>query len=365
MKKAVAIIITVLLLANVSHEIASFQGLGLPEGFLYTWNPYISSDGSVIACTSYTSTSYEAFRWTKEEGFQSLSEPLSGNFAYSSRAVSGNGSIISGDGSLGSFRWTESGGLEFPQELESALIYDISFDGTVMVGALANEAILWTEQDSVIGLGYLPGGSFRSLASAVSEDGLVVVGKAMSSSGLEAFRWTQTDGMIGLGDLEGGNFESLAYDVSIDGSVVVGKGESESGFEAFRWENDVMTGLGDLEGGIFGSEAYGVSADGSVIVGQSNSDLGIEAFIWDEDNGMRKLQDVLENIFQLDLTGWTLQGAYGISANGLTIVGEGINPVGDTEAWIATVPEPVSIMAFGYAFMVLMKYGSKQNRRKH
>ena len=356
MKKVIAIIITVLMLANglpAGAEIASFQGMGLPEGFLYTWGPYISSDGSVVVCTSYTSTTYEAFRWTKEGDFQSLSDPLSGNFAYSSRAVSGNGSIVSGYGSSGSFRWTESSGLEFPEEIASVSIYDMSFDGTVMVGYLGGEAVLWTEQDGVIGLGDLPGGSFRSLASAVSADGLVVVGKANSSSGLEAFRWTQTDGMIGLGDLEGGIFESSAYGVSVDGSVVVGRGESESGFEAFRWENDVMTGLGDLEGGIFGSEAYGVSANGSVIVGKSNSDSGPEAFIWDADNGMRSLQSLLEYDYGLDLTGWTLQGAYGISADGLTIVGEGTNPVGDTEAWIATVPEPATLLLLGIGSLIL------------
>ena len=235
---------------------------------------------------------------------------------------------------------------------------------TVMVGNLANEAIIWTEQDGVIGLGDLPGGSFRSLPSAVSDDGLVVVGKSMSASGLEAFRWTQTEGMIGLGDLEDGGFESEAYGVSADGSVVVGGGRSDSGFEAFRWENDVMTGLGDLEGGSFESEAYDVSADGLVVVGYGMSESGREAFIWDADNGMRSLQSLLEYDYGLDLTGWTLQGAYGISADGLTIVGEGINPVGDTEAWIATVPEPVSIIAFGYAFMILRKHVSRKHRRK-
>ena len=42
----------------------------------------------------------------------------------------------------------------------------------------------------------------------------------------------------------------------------------------------------------------------------------------------------------LDLTGWQLNNATGISADGLTIVGYGPNPNGDTEAWIAVIPEP-------------------------
>ena len=53
---------------------------------------------------------------------------------------------------------------------------------------------------------------------------------------------------------------------------------------------------------------------------------GSEAFIWDNANGMRKLKDVLVNDFGLDLTGWTLTIARGISDDGLTIVGDGIKP---------------------------------------
>ena len=39
-------------------------------------------------------------------------------------------------------------------------------------------------------------------------------------------------------------------------------------------------GLGDLDGGFFGSKAYGISADGSVVVGQGSSSSGGEAFRW-------------------------------------------------------------------------------------
>ena len=57
---------------------------------------------------------------------------------------------------------------------------------------------------------------------------------------------------------------------------------------------------------------------------------------------MRNLRDVLVNDYGLveELTGWTLTQASGISDNGYTIIGNGTNPNGETEAWIFTIPEP-------------------------
>ncbi|MDH7570708.1 MAG: PEP-CTERM sorting domain-containing protein, partial [Armatimonadota bacterium] len=161
-------------------------------------------------------------------------------------------------------------------------------------------------------------------------------------------------GMVGLGDLPGGWFYSEAYGVSADGSVVVGVGVTDNR-EAFRWtEATGMVGLGDLPGGAFYSEAYGVSADGSVVVGYSDSASGDEAFLWRPDTGMQRLYDVL--VAQGDgaaLTGWSLQYAYAVSADGRTIVGYGRNPSGNTEAWLARLnqetqtPEPASLALLG------------------
>ena len=206
------------------------------------------------------------------------------------------------------------------------------------------------------GLGDLSGGDFMSLVSGVSADGLTVVGCSISASGTEAFRWTSASGMVGLGDLSGGDFYSYAEGVSADGSTVVGYSKSASGYEAFRWTSaSGMVGLGDLSGGLFESCAYGVSADGSTVVGSSKSASDHQAFIWDTANGMRNLKDVLINDYGLDLTGWTLKSADGISDDGLTIAGYGYNPNGyTTEAWIATIPEPASAILLGLGAVSLV-----------
>lgn len=149
--------------------------------------------------------------------------------------------------------------------------------------------------------------------------------------------------MTGLGDLQGGAFESCAYDASYDGSVIVGYGQSASGREAFRWTaGEGMVGLGDLSGGAFESQAEGTSADGSIVVGQASTAIGYEAFIWDSVHGMRNLRDLLTNDYGLDLTGWTLNRATGVSADGRTIIGIGSSPSGYPDIWVATIPEPAT-----------------------
>jgi hypothetical protein len=108
-----------------------------------------------------------------------------------------------------------------------------------------------------------------------------------------------------------------------------------------------MVGLGALPGGEFHSTARAVSADGSVIVGRGITSFdqpNDEAFIWDEMNGMRRVEDVLTDA-GLDLTGWKLKSAHGVSDDGNVIGGWGINPAGSEEGWIAQlavspVPEP-------------------------
>jgi len=56
---------------------------------------------------------------------------------------------------------------------------------------------------------------------------------------------------------------------------------------------------------------------------------------------MRSLKDLLVSDFGLELTGWQLVSARGMSADGTIIVGVGINPDDFEEGWIATIPEPI------------------------
>jgi hypothetical protein len=82
------------------------------------------------------------------------------------------------------------------------------------------------------------------------------------------------------------------------------------------------------------TKGYGVSADGSIVVG-SDANYG-GAMIWTPTEGNRKLRDVLVAKGAVDaFAGWSFPVARAISADGTVIVGEGINPSGQHEAWIA------------------------------
>lgn len=59
--------------------------------------------------------------------------------------------------------------------------------------------------------------------------------------------------------------------------------------------------------------------------------------IWRPDTGTRLLADLLID-WGIDATGWQLDCLRGISADGTRLVGLGINPSGQEEAWLAVVP---------------------------
>ena len=369
-------VVLVLLMGGYSVAgTASFQGLGHLDGLpIESYANAVSDDGSTVVGHSGngigggTSTNGEAFRWTSSEGMVGLGDlpnglPLSGAFC-----VSAEGSVIGGgsnstDGSNGNakeaFRWTESTGMVglgyLTDGSHESTILGMSGDGSILAGWGSGQPFYWTESTGMVHIGNLGGDAH---AKDISSNGNVIVGNSQSPSGSQVFHWTQTNGMVGIGDLSGGIFESIANGTNSDGSVIVGMGNSSLGLEAFRWtEAEGMIGLGDLSGGAFCSNAWDVSADGSIIVGEgttSTTALGNEAFIWDASNGMQNLRDVLINDCGLDLTGWTLATATGISADGLTIVGFGSNPDGYTEAWIAEIPEPatISLMAVGALTML-------------
>jgi len=341
----------------------SFQGLGdLPGGDFESEAYAVSADGRVVVGWSQA-VNAQAFCWPGGGPLHGL--PSYGQYPPGSEAftVSADGTVIAGQSGGYATYWTghDPVGLgKLPGGISASSVTGISADGTVLVGWSGStggrQPFRWTASTGMAGLGFFGGGTE---AHGVSADGSVVVGTG--EDGREAFRWTEATGFVGLGNLTGPGGYSNAIAVSADGQAVVGwsyynrpEGPPD---QAFLWtEDNGMVGMGYLS--IHGStRAYAVSADGSVVVGMG---AWAGAFIWDRTNGMRHLQSVLTDC-GLDLAGWNLREANGISADGLTIVGTGTNPYGEQEAWVATIPEPatVCLLALGLAGLLTTRTARK------
>jgi uncharacterized membrane protein len=263
----------------------------------------------------------------------------------------------------------------------------ISEDGSIIAGYGSDlstpfwQAFRWTSENGMTILGDLPGGvDVYTVARGVSADGSSIVGTGGSANGSEAFRWTEAEGIVGLGDIPTGNFGSGAYAISGDGLTVVGFGRAAGEtFPAARWTS---TGIDVLT---VGTDAYatGVSHDGSVIAGYYRSgtpfvwtetgglvslealpianlaltskvavsgdgrvvvdDSRTRAFYWTDEGGMQNLNTLLA-LYGVNLSGWVLRDAAGVSFDGRVIVGTGTRN-GNYEAYIVHLPLPGSVGA--------------------
>ena len=120
-----------------------------------------------------------------------------------------------------------------------------------------------------------------------------------------------------------------------------------------------MVDLGTLPGHEE-STAADVSGDGSLAVGTSFGAGASAAFLWDQTHGMRSLSEVLAGL-GVDTNGWALLEATAISADGLTIVGVGVAPSGQSVGWVATVPEPAVLLWLGLTGLLLSRRRTKHD----
>lgn len=367
--------------AAARAQVPSFTGVGdLPGGSASSTALDVSADGTVVVGESESASGTEAFRWSVGGGISGLGF-LSGSDPYSTaNGVSANGNVVAGtsngsDGVERAYRW--SGGVMTALNRFTCTDCDpitkawgISNDGLVVVGsALARgsstspihlDPVRWPGGGTGISdLGNLSGPQEAGEAFGASPTGSIIVGTHFSSSGKDAWRW-QGSGLVALPHLIGGTIIAAeAHAVSNDGSTIVGYTNAAtltlpggtvvaSSLQAVRWTGatfGTIQSLGPFPGSVnTDSAALAVSPDGSIIVGRAaGPDLTDRAFFWDAVNGMRDLKDVLADDYGLELPGWVLSEATGISdvvAGEFAIVGNGINPQGDPEGWVAFLRPP-------------------------
>lgn len=384
--------IAALLSVSIGNS-ATFVPLGdIPGGTLESYARAVSANGKVVVGSSGSpfGQSDEAFRWAQPTGMVGIGDhsgPPSGSVAY---GASADGAVVVGTAVLNSggqqaFRWTEATGMiglgvigGLPGNVYSHA-NAVSADGSVIVGNsgpvnLSNSAraFRWTQATGIVDIG-LPANTVQAFASDVSADGSKVVGVAWTDPMgnptqdiAEAFLWTESSGFHPLGDLPGGDFSSTAIGISGDGQVVIGHSNSDAGAEIFRWTAGAgMVSIGPLPSGVLSASAWATNYDGSVIVGEIN--VGAQssaASIWDAVHGLRNLQTLLHDQFGVNLPGWKLTAATDVSADGRVIVGTGIDPTGNQQAWLVElpVPEPSSgVLSF---MLVTLALKSRNCRRR-
>ncbi|MBL8225438.1 MAG: hypothetical protein JNM50_08915 [Chromatiales bacterium] len=378
------------LMATTGHA-ATFTALGPTTLGANFFGPNgVSGDGTVVVGNSDSGP----FRWTATTGAVLLTT-LGGPSAATARRVSADGNTLVGNnfGAGRAYRWSLGGGTELLPNIsfggEGA--FDVSADGSVIVGNNSGTGALWSG-GGVSALPPLAGGN-ESIAFGVSDDGLVAVGRAgfreqLAPDGGEgavlgplrnlATRWDAGQ-PTALGVLPGGR-NSRANAASANGSVIVGTsdvGVLIDGFEfttseAFRW-----TATGGLQplgrsgaplqpGQLAQSAALDISADGKVIGGFAGFggpavNPGGGAAVWIGDSGPLQVFALLVAQGATGLEGWTLDSVESVSADGRTLVGDGVFCVADTcrlQGWIATfdpvvVPAPAAAWLFGSALGLL------------
>ncbi len=348
------LILGVILLPLASQSYATeFIGLGDLAGGHYRSRAYdVSADGSVVVGESYYTTDVhgtKAFRWTADEGMVELPlRPDANVLNASALRVSDDGSSVVGYADYGvgyAALWQSDNYVNMG--LGSWGTYGrataISADGGVVVGSSTRlgDPRWWMWPDEAES--YYAG---IGMVTDMTPDGNTVVGGIRvveDGNVFKPFRWTAAGGQETLGPTPFGTTWAVKA-VSHNGNTIIGNvwdyesppqgfiwrvGEGYTTFESLPKPPDNTSG--------HGAYAQDVSADGRVVVGSANwafPGAQSQAFVWTEELGIRDLQELLP-AQGVDLTGWNLLEAQGVSADGRTVVGTAINPDGNREAFLA------------------------------
>ncbi len=318
----------------------------------------VSGDGSRVVISDGASYP-KFFVWTRGVGLFELPTRDDGGRVSSVEGISHDGSFLTGFYSspekgapAGAFRYQLiAPDYEFLPVSGSPVGISAAGDRILLqAGSLADPSRtvphIW---DALSGVVELPAFAelLHTTANAFSPDGRVVAGGGRLSDGVPAWRWDAATGYTVLHELPGGTLQAIPLACSTDGSVIVGASSSDSNdppsMEAFHWSVGRGTiPMGDIDGGPHHSNALAVTADGSIALGIGVVPLGFEAFLWSELRGLHRIRDVLAYDHGFDHRAWQWRFRLGkyMSADGTVLVGEGINPRGEYDAWIVILEEP-------------------------
>ncbi len=367
---AAARVLLPLSLASAAGAQPIFTNIGILPGD--TGGAYanaVSADGSTVVGLSGGAVAH-AFVWTAAAGIQNLGALPGGacngnSIAY---AVNADGTVVTGHSLCLGVRWVRTGpGLWSVQSIGVlpgsgfSIGLGISADGQVITGDsggadAAARAFRWVSDGAgggtMTALPVLPPPHhFGAEGKAVSADGSVVVGLGYT----RGYRWVNDGAGGGVGTIQelpplpDGN-HSVCVGVSADGTVMAGhsiNGTSTGYSHAVLWTSNGAGGWAPLDlgtaPGFDESAAEAFNGDGTTVVGYTifhdfENERDVQhGMMWHATIGMVDLNIYLTSL-GVDLTGWILGTAYGVSADGTTIAGVGYwqGPGGGTRAWVVS-----------------------------
>jgi uncharacterized membrane protein len=336
----------------------TITSIGVAPGGTYSAAYGVSADGAVVAATSTVNGPRDTngYRWTREQGLVQVT-PSGRNL--SAWAVSGDGSCTIGfwDPHVpygGYVHHIVHGlqSLDVPPYFNTAALA-VSSDGATVVGEAEFEdlwpnrwrAFRWhRESGTCEELGLLPGHA-ESLARGISADGTIICGDSRPErfNGLysHAVRWTPAGGLEDLGMLPG-DHSSFAWAVSGDGSTIIGSSMGpgpELLEQPVRWLGAGIARMNRPYGTITAA-GLAASFDACTVVGVGGyvdaERITLRAALWSPATGAVDLNTYLPRT-GVDLTGWVLETARGVSTDGRTIVGHG-TLYGATRGWVVQIP---------------------------
>jgi uncharacterized membrane protein len=304
--------------------------------------PDVSWDGKKISATIIDDTGSYATQglWTQGAGWQQVMPPappgsgVGDQSLASAWGLSGDGSTVTGHfsrpGQTGGYvhasSWTQvTGAVDLGSDGGQSSARAANYDGSVLVG--------WDEHPS-----------FGNRRPAVWVNGVKTV---------------FTPNNDGPSELAAAN---------ADGTTVVGSdfdftaNHEEAAIWRFTGGNWVVQDLGVLpgtagNGGL--AIANDVSADGSIVVGynrfNSNNFLSSAGFIWTQGTGMVSADQFLNDNGVTLPNGFQILELSAVSADGRTIVGDGIDGNFQTQSFIISIPEPSGLCLLGVALPLLRR----------
>jgi Predicted integral membrane proteins containing uncharacterized repeats len=244
------------------------------------------------------------------------------NSSYETGGITNSGVVVMNTSGGTYHTWSQANGIAQIGALSGGSFSGkstISNDGTRISAVMTNttsgntEIALYNVPTTTwTNLGSLGAASGNSASSTwgMSGDGNTIVGLGWISAGTaHAVKWTSAGGVVDLGSIVAGR-SSRANAVNNDGSVIVGwQDEDSGGRRGAKWVDGVETFILDNTGNTVG-EASGVSADGKTIIGQ-----GIpNPYVWNEVSG-------LTDITHPNAGPFFRGGATAVSADGNTVIG--------------------------------------------